>query len=145
MIVLDTNVLSELMRVNPSTAVEARIKSNRRNTLFITAITQAEILYGISILPQGTRKQQLYRAAEDIFSREFKNRILPFNHESANQFAVISSHRRSLGSPISQFDAQIAAICSVNKASIATRNTKDFANCRIDIINPWDTTYRRTV
>lgn len=137
MIVLDTNVLSELMRPQVSEVVEAWVKAQLKTSLFITTITQAEILYGIFILPEGSRKRELRDAAQDLFQKDFVDRILPFNRNAAEHFAAISSYRRSIGNPISQLDAQIAAICLTHQATIATRNIKDFANCQIDIINPW--------
>lgn len=137
MIVLDTNVVSELMNPNGSQTVKTWVDSQPREHLFITTITQAEILYGIAILPEGRRKQKLQNAAQATFSQDFLNRILLFDLESAEHFASIAANRRRQGIPISQFDAQIAAICRANQASLATRNVDDFVHCGIEIINPW--------
>ncbi|MEL6352418.1 MAG: type II toxin-antitoxin system VapC family toxin [Cyanobacteria bacterium J06627_28] len=139
MIILDTNVLSELMKSNCSKSVETWVRAQSRNSLFITTITQAEILYGIAILPEGLRKQDLYKTAIALFREDFKDRVLAFHQTVAEHFAIISSYRRSAGNPISQFDAQIAAICLSYQASIATRNIKDFMDCQLEIINPWET------
>jgi len=138
MIVLDTNVLSELMNPKGSELVTAWADSQSTNHLFTTAITKAEILYGIAILPEGARKQRLYDTAQALFNETFSNKILPFEKSAAEHFATISAHRRSQGSPISQPDAQIAAICLSHRAAIATRNVKDFINCQLTIINPWE-------
>lgn len=109
-----------------------------RSSLYITTITQAEILYGIAILPDGTRQQRLQNLAQAMFQEDFLNKILPFSQEAAQYFAIIASDRKGQGKPISQFDAQIAAICRSHQATLATRNTDDFADCGIDIINPWE-------
>ena len=138
MIVLDTNVVSELMNPTGATAVKQWAKRQLRDRVFTTTITQAEILYGIGILPEGNRKQRLESSAHIVFQEEFVHRILPFDSKSAEQFAVISAQRRSQGRPISQFDAQIAAICRAHRATLATRNVDDFIDCSIAIINPWE-------
>lgn len=137
MIVLDTNVLSELMKPSPSKAVQRWVMAQSVSNLFTTTITQAELLYGIHILPQGARKQRLKAAVTELLEEYFAGKILPFGQTAAERFATISAHRRSVGNPISQLDAQIAAICSAYQASIATRNVKDFVDCQIDVIDPW--------
>ena len=138
MFILDTNVVSELMKPVVSAAVETWCASQSRDSLYITTITQAEILYGIAILPDGTRQQRLQSLAQAMFQEDFLNKILPFSQEAAQYFAIIASDRKGQGKPISQFDAQIAAICRSHQATLATRNTDDFADCGIDIINPWE-------
>ncbi|MEM9451273.1 MAG: type II toxin-antitoxin system VapC family toxin [Cyanobacteria bacterium P01_E01_bin.6] len=138
MLILDTNIISELMRPTVSTAVETWCESQPRATLYITTITQAEILYGIAILPAGARKKRLQELVEELFQEDFAGRILPFDSESAQNYAALNASRRSQGNPIAQFDAQIAAICWTNEAAIVTRNVNDFANCNLEIINPWD-------
>ncbi|WEQ54239.1 type II toxin-antitoxin system VapC family toxin (plasmid) [Komagataeibacter nataicola] len=138
MIVLDTNILSELMRSGPDEAVLAWMSRQPMMTLFITAITQAEILYGLALLPKGRRRDLLIVAARAMFEEDFSGRILPFDGEAARVYAEIASRRRQAGEPISQFDAQIAAITQSRGASLATRNTRDFLNCGITLINPWD-------
>ncbi|KPQ35353.1 MAG: toxin-antitoxin system VapC family toxin component [Phormidesmis priestleyi Ana] len=146
MIILDTNVLSELMNLQGSVTVKAWIKSQSRDSLFVTTITQAEVLYGIALLPEGNRRQRLFAAAQAMFKEDFADKIMPFCQKSAEQFAIVASHRRRQGNPISQFDAQIAAICHTHQATIATRNVKDFIDCHINLINPWapETTISKT-
>jgi toxin FitB len=107
-------------------------------SLFTTTITQAEILYGIALLPTGKRQNELSKAAELMFSEDFTGRVLPFDRDAAVAFANIASQRRRNGTPISQADAQIAAICYTHGATIATRNFSDFEGCGISIINPWE-------
>ena len=136
MIVADTNVVSELMRVEPSPAVRAWVLTQGHHELRITAITVAEILYGIERLANGKRKATLREAAVDVFSR-FTEDVLPFDAAAATVYPEIVDHRDRLGTPISGYDAQIAAICRVNDACLATRNEKDFAGIGVELINPW--------
>lgn len=137
-IVLDTNVLSELMKPQGSIAVKNWVAAQPRADLFTTSITQAEILYGIGILPDGKRSQALKAAAQAMFREDFSGQILNFEATAAECFAEIAAHRRKTGKPISQMDAQIAAICLANNAKIATRNVDDFQDCQIEIVNPWN-------
>jgi len=139
MIVLDTNVLSEIMRVTPSLAIVKWLAEQAPSQLFITAITEAEIYYGIELLPTGKRREALLSAAEAIFADDFAQRILPFDSDAARAFSRIAAGRRSAGKPIGQSDAQIAAIVQVHQATLATRNATDFENCDIRILNPWRT------
>ncbi len=138
MIILDTNVLSELMRPTPAVEVSEWVAKKLSTELFTTSITEAEILLGIELLPQGKRRQGLLRAAEDTFNEDLGGRVLGFESEAARRFAQIAAHRRSLGKPISHADAQIAAIARLRGAQVATRNVADFSDCGIDLVNPWD-------
>jgi toxin FitB len=137
MILLDTNVISELMRGKPSAQVVAWIEERPRSRLGITTITQAEILYGIELLPKGRRKHALLTTAQVMFSEDFRGRIFPFNSEAASAFAKIAAIRQTQGKPISQLDAQIAAIVQTVGAELATRNVTDFEGCGIKVQNPW--------
>lgn len=137
MILLDTNVFSELMRPTPSAKVVAWIEARPRSWLGITAITQAEILYGIELLPKGRRKSGLLAAAQTMFSEDLRDRVFPFNSDAAYAFAKISAARHRQGKPISQLDAQIAAIVQTLGAELATRNVTDFEGCEIKLLNPW--------
>lgn len=136
MIVVDTNVVSELMKVVPSDAVRAWVVAQNRHELRITAITVAEILYGIERLPGGKRKTTLREGAVEIFSR-FGQDVLPFDAAAATVYPEIVDHRDRLGAPISGYDAQIAAICRAQGACLATRNEKDFEGVGVELINPW--------
>ena len=138
MIVLDTNVLSELMKRKGSKVVRNWAAQQPVMSLFTTTITQAEILYGIAILPEGKRRNELTHAANLMFAEDFFRRVLPFDEAAAVAFANIAAQRRANGNPISQADAQIAAICYTRQATIATRNVSDFTGCGISIINPWE-------
>lgn len=138
MIILDTNVLSELMKSQPNISVVSWIGKQQATKLFITSLTQAEILYGLEILPTGKRRTALKQAAKVMFDLDFTGRILPFDTKAAKLFATIGAKRRKLGRPISQMDAQIAAITLASNATLVTRNVDDFEECGIEIINPWE-------
>ena len=140
MIILDTNVLSELMRPAPEAAVVDWVATQSAASLFITTITQAEILHGILLLPQGRRRDEIEVAADMMFEEDFAGRILPFGSHAAHAYAEIAVARRQSGRPISQFDAQIAAIAKSTGAKVATRNVPDFEGCGIDVIDPWQST-----
>ena len=137
MIVLDTNVLSELMRQKPAERVVQWMEPQANSSLFTTTVTQAELLYGVSVLPAGRRKEALAAAVDEMFEHDFKGRVLPFDGSAAVTFAAICADRNRLGRPISQFDAQIAAIVRSRGAALATRNISDFDACGIRVIDPW--------
>jgi toxin FitB len=137
MTIVDTNLVSELAKRSPSKRVMEWWDSNPRDRLFITAITQAEILFGIALLPTSRRRTQLENAARETFEISFEGRVLPFDSEAAEAFARISAARRKLGRPISLADAQIAAIARSRGAALATRKTADFDHCGIRVVNPW--------
>lgn len=138
MIVLDTNVLSELLAPSPSPHVLAWLAAQPAAAVFTTAVTEAEILYGLALLPDGRRRQALEAAVRPIFSEDLAGRVLAFDREAAENYAAIAARRRAIGRPISQFDAQIAAIAVSRGASIATRNVADFAETGAPVINPWE-------
>jgi predicted nucleic acid-binding protein len=137
MIILDTNVVSEAMRKSPAPAVAAWMARENPNDLFMTAISEAEILLGIATLPDSRRKKELQAAALRVFAL-FASRVLPFESTAAQSFAEIVARRRSMGLPISNFDAQIAAVAHSRGMSLATRNTADFRGVRIELIDPWN-------
>jgi len=138
MIVVDTNVLSELMRPEPNHTVLAWMDGLQRKEMSITAISVAEIRYGIGALPDGKRKRRLLDAATTLFDEYFAGRIYAFDEPAAVEYADIALQRDRIGSPISMPDAQIAAICRVSSAELATRNVKDFENTGVALINPWE-------
>lgn len=137
MIVLDTNVVSEAIRAEPDPAVASWLASRPASSLFITAITQAELLYGLELLTDGERRRRLTDAVHAILKEEFRGRILPFDAPAAEVYATIASARRAGGRPISAFDAQIAAIARSRGARVATRDVGDFDDCGVEIVDPW--------
>jgi predicted nucleic acid-binding protein len=136
MIILDTNVVSELMRPEPDTRVRQWVSGRRADELATTAITVAEIRHGIERLPDGRRKDSLLSAATDLFAA-FGDFIQPFDAPAATWFGPVMVRRASRGLPIEGFDAQIAAICRARGAALATRNVKDFLETGVDVIDPW--------
>lgn len=136
MIVLDTNVVSELMRPEPAPGVASWIRDRDRRELRTTVITLAEVRYGIARLPDGRRKQVLLGAADEIFSA-FADQILPVDAAATEHYAVIASSRERAGKPIPGFDALIAAVCRSKNAVLATRNISGFNGTGVEVINPW--------
>ena len=136
MIVLDTNVVSELMKESPDRAVWQWVQANLGEELCTTAITLAEIHDGIERLPGGRRRRQVRDAADEPFAF-VEDEILSFTAEAAMAYPVVMRDRRRAGLPIEPMDAQIAAICLVESAALATRNTEDFARTGVELVNPW--------
>ena len=137
MIVLDTNVVSEVMRPKPSSKVLEWMRTEPLASLFTTAITEGELLYGIALLPHGRRRQSLEATVTIILAEDFSGRILPFDSPAAREFADIAVGRRRSGRPMSEADARIAAIARSRGAAVATRNVQDFADCDLVVIDPW--------
>jgi hypothetical protein len=135
-IVLDTNVISELMRAKPDPAVLAWVAAQPRATLYTTSINQTEILYGIAMLPAGRRRTTLAAAAEAMFAEDLAGRVLSYDGAAAARYAEIVVARR-VGNPIEAFDALIAATALTAGASIATRDTGGFDGCGLTLIDPW--------
>jgi toxin FitB len=136
-IVLDTNVVSEMLRPSPSVKVLEWTLAESPIALFITAITEAELLYGIARLPEGRRRTALEGLVLPVLDEDFAGRILPFDSAAAREFADIAAERRRIGKPISEPDARIAAIARSRGAVLATRNISDFTDCGLTLINPW--------
>ena len=137
MIIIDTNVISELLRPTPEPAVEEWLGEQDGLSIYLTAISEAELRYGVAIMSSGKRRDGLGVAIDRILRDDMAGRILPFDSAAARAYADIAASRRSAGKPISQADCQIAAIARAHTAPVATRNTPDFEGCGIDLINPW--------
>ncbi len=137
MIVLDTNIVSELIRPRPNPSVVDWVARQPGTSLFISAVTEAELRYGVEILPAGHRRERLAAEIESTLREDFSRRILSFDSAAARTYAVIAAARRAAGRPISQADCQIAAIARSRGAPVATRNVADFAGCGIKVVNPW--------
>lgn len=136
MIIIDTNVVSELMRAAPAPNVAAWAVASDPQ-LFLTTLTVAEIRYGIARLPDGVRKQTITSAADQLLTT-FSHRIVHFDLAAANAYGDLVARCEAQGRPISVFDAQIAAVCQAHGASLATRNIKDFEATGIAVIDPWN-------
>ncbi|HKR97906.1 MAG TPA: type II toxin-antitoxin system VapC family toxin [Candidatus Dormibacteraeota bacterium] len=137
MIILDTNVLSELARRRPDTAVLAWLDHQDATDVATTSVTLAELLYGVERLPRGRRRDRIAAVVDSLVSDDLGGRVHPFGTDSARHYAVIVAARERMGRPISALDAQIASICRSHEASIATRNVRDFSDTGVEIIDPW--------
>jgi predicted nucleic acid-binding protein len=137
-IVLDTNVVSELIRKAPEPRVLSWVDRFSASDVLITAITAAELMYGVARTAQGRRKQELHTKVEGVLTEDFEDQILPFDTRAAMYYAEIVVSRERAGRPISMADAQIAAICRNWNAGLATRNVDDFIDTGVDVVNPWD-------
>jgi toxin FitB len=135
-IIVDTNVISELMRPAPERYVLSWIGEQDAEELHVTAITLAEIAYGVERLPGGRRKAVIRSTAQEAITA-FRGRAIPFDEAAVPHYARIASEREHAGRPMDAFDGQIAAICAALDAALATRNTEDFDGTGITVINPW--------
>ena len=139
MIILDTNVVSEPMRPQPDTNVLRWLAAQDAGTLFLTAITEAELRTGVALLPEGKRREALRAALEAVLVQDFAGRVLPFEGgDTARAYAAIEAGRRSSGRPIAMADAMIAAIARARGMRLATRNVDDFEGAVVEIANPWN-------
>lgn len=136
--ILDTNVISEIMRPVPDRNVVAWFGETVDEKRSITAITEAELLFGLSLMPAGKRRNDYAAAIARILTGEMRNAIFPFESADAPFFAEVMSSRRRVGRPLKELDAQIAAIALRRGLPIATRNVRDFGDCGVTLINPWD-------
>lgn len=137
MFLLDTNVVSELLRPAPEPVVETWVGGRRATDLYFSAIGEAELHYGVAILPAGWRRAALASAIETILREDFVDRILPFDSDAARQYADIAAARRSAGRPFAPADCQIAAIARSRRMAVATRNVRDFEGIEVEVVDPW--------
>ena len=137
MIILDTNVLSELLRPEPAKQVERWLSAQDGSKVYFTTVGEAELRHGVAILPAGKRRNALTIAIEGLLEEDFRDRVLPFDRDAARAYATIAAARRAAGRPISQFDCQIAAIARAHEATVATRNTSDYEGCGVELVDPW--------
>lgn len=137
MIILDTNVLSELVKPDPSCDVIEWLDRQEPTTIWVTSMTVGELLAGVAQLPAGKRRDKLRNVVGRLVDAVFADRIAAFDHFAAVEYAGIVTDRQSLGRPISMADALIASICRARSAALATRNTADFDHTGIELIDPW--------
>ena len=136
-VLLDTNVVSELIRKAPDPAVEAWVAGHPLEKLFFSAVGEAELRYGAAILPAGRRRESLVSEIEAMLRDAFEERVLPFDSEAARVYAEITAMRRSAGRAVPPADCQIAAIARSRDMAVATRNVRDFEDMDIEVIDPW--------
>ena len=137
MIVIDTNVISEVMRAQPAPEVLAWFGAQEARMLYLGAVGEAELRRGAAILPPGQRRDLLVTQIDAMINEDFSGRVLPFDSAAARAFAAIDSDRRGAGQPITFADCQIAATARAHGATLATRNVADFEGCGVEVINPW--------
>jgi toxin FitB len=139
-IILDTNVISEPLRPKPSADVVAWLDAQAVETLYLTAISLAEVRYGIACLPEGARRQTLHDRFEGEFLPVFRGRTLPFDESATTAYAALRARARGQGQAIGDFDALIASIASVTGFTVATRDTAPFEAAGVAVVNPFDET-----
>lgn len=137
MMVLDTNVASELMRPVPEPKVLAWIDRQNSEQLYLTSTIAAELLHGVARLPTGIRKRNMTQELVLFLEQDFVNRVLPFDLASAHNYSELLSMRQAIGKPIAALDAQIAAVCIQHGATLITRNQKHFLDLGLELIDPW--------
>ena len=137
MFLLDTNVVSELLRASPEPVVEAWVGDRRATDLYFSAIGEAELRYGVALLPTGRRQIALASAIDAILREDFVDRILPFDSEAAQEYADIAAARRSAGRIVPPADCQVAAIARSRGMAVATRNVRDFEDIQVEVVDPW--------
>jgi predicted nucleic acid-binding protein len=136
-IVLDTNVISEVMKPAPEARVMAWLRAQALEELATTAVSLAEIGYGLCRLPPGRRRDDLEARYRTFLARGFGDRILPFDAVAADLYGELVTSRQAAGRPIDAFDAMIAAIARSQAAAVATRNVADFEGCGVPVLDPW--------
>ncbi len=134
---LDTNVVSELIRTSPKPAVATWAAGHPVEDLFFSAVSEAELRYGVAILPVGRRRDTLFFEIEAMLRDAFEGRVLPFDSDAARAYGHIAARRRSSGRPVSPPDCQIAAIAASRRMTVATRSVRDFEGMGIEVVDPW--------
>ena len=138
MIPLDTNVLSELLCLPAHPSVETWTAEYAVEDLFFSAIGEAELRFGVALMPEGRRRDGLATQIEAMLREDFEGRVLPFDRNAARAYADIAAARRLAGRPVSPADCQIAAIARSRAMAVATRNVRDFSGTGIEVVNPWE-------
>ena len=137
MILLDTNVVSELMRAAPEPTVEAWVSGQPPKSLYFSTVSEAELRFGAAILPEGRRRETLFSNIEGMLRRAFGDRVLPFDRQAARVYGDIAAMRRSAGRHVEPVDCQIAAVARSRGLAVATRNVGDFEGMEVELVNPW--------
>ena len=140
MLVVDTNVLSALMRPKPDTVIASWTAARATSSMHLTAVSEAELRFGLAVMPPGRRRDGLAAGLERMLRTGFANRVLPFDSAAASAYAEIVAARRAMGRPMPEADCQIAAIARSRGMAVVTRNVRDFADAGIDVIDPWTDT-----
>jgi hypothetical protein len=136
-ILLDTNVVSEAMRIVPDGGVLRWLNESETSDLYLSTISIAEISYGLQILPEGQRRDAISEGFEQFVNRGFSQRVLSFDEPAAIVYGEIMARTKKIGRPMSVPDGQIAAIAKTHNLVVATRNTGDFEPTGMELVNPW--------
>ena len=139
-IVVDTNVVSEMMRDAPHSGVRGWLDEQIETDLLLSVVSEAELRYGIERLPKGRKRDDLVAELSEVLRDDFSGRILPFDSAAARAYAIIKAERRVSGGSYTTEDCMIAATAKSIGAAVATRNVRDFEDCGVEVINPWDFT-----
>jgi predicted nucleic acid-binding protein len=139
MIILDTNVLSALMRTVPDTAVVAWLNRQPAESVWITSITLFEAYLGLALLPSGRRRKTLEAAFAQLLNDDLENRVLDFDSAAATEAALLAAARQKNGQLVDMRDTQIAGIAVARRATLATRNVRHFRDLTISVVDPWAT------
>lgn len=137
MVILDTNVISELFKPQPDEVVFDWIRAQPVAQTFTTAVTRGELLYGLNCLPDGRRKLTLKQGLLHVLDHQLAGHVLAFDARAADSYADIAARRRSGGRPVDLADGMIAGIAHSRGARLATRNLRDFEGCGVELVNPW--------
>ncbi len=140
MILLDTNIVSAVMAPSPPREVVGWLNTQESATLYLSTISLAEIGYGLRVLPEGKRRRSLEERFEEFVARAFDQRILNFDQSAAQIYGEVMAHRREIGRPLGISDGQIASIARARRFAVATRNVRDFVECGVEVINPFEPT-----
>lgn len=138
MILLDTDVVSAVMKSSPPTPVVDWLDRQPTDTLYLSSVTVAEVRFGLEVLPEGKRRRGLEDRFERFVAGGFTYRVLPFDEKAARRYGELRARRRRLGRPMSVLDGQIAAIARANRFAVATGNARDFEECGLEIVNPFE-------
>lgn len=138
MVILDTNVVAEMMKASPAPVVISWLNDQESAALFLTTITLGEIGYGLRVMPQRKRRLQLEQGFERLVAEGFAGRILAFDEEAARHYGEVMGRRKELGRPLSVPDGQIASIARARGFGVATRNVRDFTECGVEVLNPFE-------
>lgn len=137
MVLLDTNVVFEVMKPRPEVSVIDWMNATASGSLFVSSVTMAEIHFGIELLPDGGRRIDLERRFDQLMSQGFDGRIVSFDVSAARIYGTLMAHRRKSGTPLASLDGQIASIARVHGFAVATRDTGHFADCGVELVNPF--------
>ncbi|TDI41306.1 MAG: type II toxin-antitoxin system VapC family toxin [Acidobacteria bacterium] len=140
MILLDTNIVSAVMAPSPPRKVVGWLNTQESATLYLSTISLAEIGYGLRVLPEGKRRRSLEERFEEFVARAFDQRILNFDQSAAQIYGEVMAHRRKIGRPFGISDGQIVSIARARRFAVATRNVRDFVECGVEVINPFELT-----